>query len=112
MNLLSRRALLRRVGIDDELDEALDAELAEARRSYEASVPGLLDEISRALVAGAFEDARKIAHRIRGTAGCYGMLDVSAVAGELEDVLTDASTSRDAATLETYVARARRALGR
>ena len=33
-------------------------------------------------------DAREVAHRLRGTAGCYGFRDVSEAAGTLDEVLT------------------------
>ena len=37
---------------------------------------------------GALAEAREIAHRMHGTAGCYGLRQLSEVAATLDDVLT------------------------
>lgn len=53
-----------------------------------------LAALARSLAAGkngdaaALSEAREIAHRMHGTAGCYGLRDLSAVAAVLDDVLT------------------------
>ncbi|HEY1956863.1 MAG TPA: Hpt domain-containing protein [Polyangiaceae bacterium] len=38
--------------------------------------------------AAGLAEAREIAHRMHGTAGCYGFRELSAAAAELDDVLT------------------------
>ncbi len=94
-------------------DEDLEAELAAARRNYAASVPELLDTMSAALAAGNFDELRQIAHRVRGTAGCYGMMEVSDAAGAIEDVLSDTSDTWapfDSAALHAHIMTARKAL--
>ncbi len=61
---------------------------------YIGSLPEKLGALERAM-AGAkagdardLAEAREIAHRMHGTAGCYGLRDLSAVAAVLDDVLT------------------------
>ncbi len=59
--------------------------LAELRRGYIASLPGKLDEIAAAIDRRALEDTRALAHRLRGTAGSYGVAAISSAVGAIED---------------------------
>jgi HPt (histidine-containing phosphotransfer) domain-containing protein len=61
------------------------AELAELRRVYIASLPGKLDEIGDAIGRRSLTDAGALAHRLRGTAGSYGVAAVSDSVGAIED---------------------------
>ena len=61
--------------------------LAELRRVYVASVPVKLDEIAEAMTRRAPGDTRALAHRLRGTAGSYGLPALSAAVGAIEDRL-------------------------
>lgn len=83
-------------------DAAFDAELAELRAAYAARLPGYADEITAAVAERAEPPRRAVAlrlsHRMRGTAGSYGFVDVAEAAGALEDaLLADAPNVEDAA---------------
>lgn len=63
------------------------ARLDEAARTYAATLPGKLRVIAEAWPTQP-ESAEKLAHRLRGTAGCYGFDEVGEVAGTLEEALS------------------------
>jgi len=60
--------------------------LARLRQEYARALPGKIDTLAAALdrlrggpgAPDLFEAARLLAHRLRGTAGSYGFVDVSA----------------------------------
>ena len=60
---------------------------------YVESLPTKLAALEQAMTSGragdaaALAEAREIAHRMRGTAGCYGFRDLSEAAAVLEEVL-------------------------
>ena len=89
------------------------AELAELRRVYIASLPLKLDEVAAAVARRSLDDACAIAHRLRGTAGSYGVPTVSAALGAIEDRIEAAGAGSDglSAELEELIAAARRAIG-
>ena len=60
---------------------------------YVGSLTDKLAVLDRALTGArdnptALAEAREVAHRMRGTAGCYGFRELSDVAGILDDQLT------------------------
>jgi len=61
---------------------------------YIDSFPEKLGALERAMASGKAGDAaglaeaREIAHRMHGTAGCYGFRELSAAAAVLDDLLT------------------------
>jgi len=63
------------------------AEFEALRVSYVASLPTKLDELAGAVARRSLEDARTLAHRLRGTAASYFAPDVSTAAGAIEDAL-------------------------
>jgi len=71
-----------------------DEKYAQLVTQYVSSLPEKLASLERALSAGRAGDAsglaeaREIAHRIRGTGGCYGLRELSEAAAVLDDVLT------------------------
>jgi HPt (histidine-containing phosphotransfer) domain-containing protein len=71
-----------------------DEKYAQLVTQYVASLPDKLATLERAMNAGragdseALAEAREIAHRVRGTGGCYGLRDLSEAAAVLDDVLT------------------------
>jgi HPt (histidine-containing phosphotransfer) domain-containing protein len=83
-------------------DDEVEREIAELRRAYRAEVPSKVATIARAVQARDREGATTLAHRLRGTAGSYGLAEVSAVAGAIEDALT--STTPDWSAIDGYVA--------
>lgn len=74
------------------------AELAELRRVYVASLPGKLDEVASAIARRSLEDVRTLAHRLRGTAGSYGMPGFGEAVGAIEDRV-DAAAGQDTPAL-------------
>jgi diguanylate cyclase (GGDEF)-like protein len=79
-------------------DEDPSKGLARLRQEYARALPAKLDSLAAALdrlretpgSADLLEAARLLAHRLRGTAGSYGFVDVSAAAGRIEDILVEA----------------------
>ena len=77
------------------MSEDLDAKLAELRAAYASRLPDKLAELERALEAARAAGraspehhvAKRLAHRLHGTAGTYGLTEVSDEAGLIEDEL-------------------------
>lgn len=71
-----------------------DDKYAQLVSQYVSSLPDKLATLERAMSAGRAGDAaglaeaRELAHRVRGTGGCYGLRDLSEAAAVLDDVLT------------------------
>lgn len=76
----------------DEAD-SLRQQIEAAAVAFGKTLPGRVDAIREALElaslgsAVAFAEARKLCHRLRGTAGCYGFHAVGEAAGRVEDEL-------------------------
>jgi HPt (histidine-containing phosphotransfer) domain-containing protein len=83
-------------------DPAIDALIAAARADFAcglmAKVAALEDLVSR----GAWDDARRAAHKLRGSAGVYGFAGVGASAAALDDLLSSTDQAL-AATECAYV---------
>jgi len=71
-----------------------DEKYAQLVTQYVASLTDKWTTLERAMNAGragdasALAEAREIAHRIRGTGGCYGLRELSEAAAVLDDLLT------------------------
>lgn len=64
---------------------SVEARLAALRAAYRAALPAKLAELGRALAdPAAADEARALAHRLRGTAATYGLADVSAACATIE----------------------------
>lgn len=72
---------------DDARDAGVDGELAELQRAYRAELPAKIGALAAAVTARDANTAAALAHRLRGTAGAYGLSEVSAAAGAIEDAL-------------------------
>lgn len=89
------------------------SELAELKRVYIASLPGKLDEIAAAIANRSLEQTCALAHRLRGTAGSYGIAPVGAAVGAIEDRVDAAAGAQSPmlwSELETLLAAARIAI--
>lgn len=90
------------------------AKLGELRRAYIATLPIKLDEIAAAVTRRALEDTRALAHRLRGTAGSYGVASISEAVGAIEDRIDGAATGGESPSLwkelEALLASARKAV--
>jgi HPt (histidine-containing phosphotransfer) domain-containing protein len=69
------------------LDPSMDALMAAVRAQFAANLPAKAADIAAHLSRGAWSDARRAAHRLRGSAGTYGFAAVGAVAGAMEEML-------------------------
>ena len=58
--------------------------LAKIVREFADVLPALASEVRAQLDAGALEPARRLAHRLKGSAGGYGFPDVMRVAAAIE----------------------------
>lgn len=80
--------------------DALEARLAALKRKMEQGLPQRLAEFvaARARLAGgdasARDDVRRVAHKLRGTAGSYGFPELGELAGRVEQLAS--STEPDA----------------
>jgi HPt (histidine-containing phosphotransfer) domain-containing protein len=72
-------------------DPAILALLAEARRQYATGLPARVGELEALLAAGSWDDARRAAHKLRGSSGTYGFATLSATAAGIEDALLEAA---------------------
>src|SRR5579872_5813407 len=72
-------------------DPAIAALLAEARKGFASGLPAKVAEMQSLLAAGKWEDARRAAHKLRGSSGTYGFAALSTVAAAIEDALIEAS---------------------
>jgi HPt (histidine-containing phosphotransfer) domain-containing protein len=68
---------------------------AEFRLGLVAKSAALDGWVSRA----AWDDARRAAHKLRGSAGVYGCAALGAIAGELEEALIGSGSDPDAAAV-------------
>ncbi len=77
-------------------EEKIDEALRGLRASYREKLPEQFAELTSRLRdsrqadgAEAFDQAREIAHRLAGTAGSYGLADIAAALGRIDDALRE-----------------------
>jgi HPt (histidine-containing phosphotransfer) domain-containing protein len=73
----------------DAADPSIDELLAAARSQFAASLPAKVAVIEAHVARGAWDDARRAAHQLRGSAATYGFAALGASAGAIEDALLD-----------------------
>ncbi len=78
-------------------DPTVEQMLAEARAHFTAALPAKAANIEEHLARGNWEEARRAAHKLRGSAGTYGFVALGAVAGEVEEALIAAGLQPDPA---------------
>jgi HPt (histidine-containing phosphotransfer) domain-containing protein len=79
-------------------------------REYAAGLPALVADVVGRLDADDLNQARKLAHRLKGSAGGYGFPDIARLAAEVEASAgagDRATAARAAQTLRTLCERAR-----
>ncbi len=67
---------------------ARDADLAEIVAQYVAEMPARIERLHRLLASGEWEELRRVAHQLKGSAGSHGFGPISLRAGELETALS------------------------
>ena len=72
-------------------DGALHTLIAVARAEYARSLVAKADALEALVNRAAWTDARRAAHRLRGSAGVYGFAAVGAIAAMLEELLSRGS---------------------
>jgi HPt (histidine-containing phosphotransfer) domain-containing protein len=90
-------------------DPSVEQMLAEARLQFAASLPAKAAAIEEQVARGAWDEARRAAHKLRGSAGTYGFEALGAAAGEVEEVLLAAALAPDAAAVARIREKAREA---
>jgi HPt (histidine-containing phosphotransfer) domain-containing protein len=70
-------------------DPSIDALLEGVRTQFAGSLPDKAANIGALLARGAWAEARRAAHKLRGSAGSYGFAEIGAVAGAIEDLLLE-----------------------
>jgi HPt (histidine-containing phosphotransfer) domain-containing protein len=91
-------------------DPGIAALLGAARADFTRSLPDKAAAVERHLAAGAFADAKRSAHKLRGSAGMFGYAALGEIAGEIDDLMNDetgASDDASRARLAALVARLR-----
>ncbi len=74
-------------------DPAIIALLAEARVHFVAGIPAKIADLQALLSRGAWDDLRRAAHKLRGSTGTYGFMDLSAAAASIEEALLEAAAA-------------------
>jgi len=72
---------------DDAHIRTAESKLAALRAGYGVALRAKLQEIASRLAEGERDEAKGLAHKVRGTAGSYGYAEVGLLAGRLEDAL-------------------------
>jgi HPt (histidine-containing phosphotransfer) domain-containing protein len=96
------------------VDPSVEALLAQVRAQFTASLPAKVVALEQLVARGAWEEVRRAAHKLRGSAATYGHVAVGAAAGAIEEALIVASDSPDdvaRAGIEARLAEARSAAG-
>lgn len=75
----------------------LDEIVATARAEFAGRLGGKIDDLDRLFASEAWADLRVASHKLRGSAATYGFVELGALAGQVEDLLIEASCSPDAA---------------
>jgi HPt (histidine-containing phosphotransfer) domain-containing protein len=68
-------------------DPSIDAALAAMRAQFAAALPEKAAHVDGLLAGAAWGDARRAAHRLRGSAGTHGFAQFGAVAAAIEELL-------------------------
>jgi HPt (histidine-containing phosphotransfer) domain-containing protein len=74
---------------------SIDALLALARAEFAQRLPSKTAEIERLVSESAWDDVRRAAHKLRGSAATYGFPVLSAAAAAIEDALLAAGGPPD-----------------
>jgi len=79
----------------DAADPSIDALLAAARSQFAAALPAKVAAIEECIARGAWEDARRAAHKLHGSAATYGFGALGVSVAAIEDALLDAGDPSD-----------------
>jgi HPt (histidine-containing phosphotransfer) domain-containing protein len=68
---------------------SIDALLAAAQSQFAAGLPARVSAVEECVARGAWDDARRAAHKLRGSSATYGFAALAAAAAAIEDALLD-----------------------
>jgi len=74
----------------------IDALLAAARADFGRGLPAKAAEFEKLVSESAWDQARRAAHKLRGSAATYGFPALSAAAAAIEDALLEVAGPPDA----------------
>jgi HPt (histidine-containing phosphotransfer) domain-containing protein len=80
----------------DAADPSIALLLAAARSQFAAALPARVAAIEEHVARGAWEEARRGAHKLHGSAATYGFAALGVSAAAIEDALLDAGEPSDA----------------
>lgn len=80
-----------------ERDPAIDDLLAAARADFASRLPARVAELEGLAARGAWDEARRAAHRLRGSSATYGFPALGGVAAAIEEALLAAGGAPDEA---------------
>jgi HPt (histidine-containing phosphotransfer) domain-containing protein len=91
---------------------SIDELLAAARAQYAATLPGKVAALEQIVRQAAWPEARRAAHKLRGSASTYDHVALGESAGAIEEVLLACSDTPDEvarAKIEAHLVEARAA---
>jgi HPt (histidine-containing phosphotransfer) domain-containing protein len=93
----------------DAADPSIDALLAAVRVQFAATLPAKIAAIDLSVARAAWDEARRDAHKLRGSAAAFGFAAMGTLAGAIEDLLRDVTAPDDAAraSIAAHLAEAR-----
>jgi HPt (histidine-containing phosphotransfer) domain-containing protein len=74
---------------------SIDALLAAAHSQFAASLPAKVAAIEECVARGAWEDVRRAAHKLRGSAATYGFAALGVSAAAIEDAVLEVGDPPD-----------------
>jgi HPt (histidine-containing phosphotransfer) domain-containing protein len=88
---------------------SIDALILAAQRQYADSLPAKVADLSAQVAACAWDEARRAAHKLRGSASTYGFAALGDAAGAIEETLRAEPSPGDQARarIAAYLAEAR-----
>ncbi|HEY4016095.1 MAG TPA: Hpt domain-containing protein [Polyangiaceae bacterium] len=72
-------------------DPGIAALLDAARVDFARGLPAKVAAVEAHVADGAFADAKRAAHKLRGSAGMFGYTNLGRIAGEIDDLMNEAT---------------------
>jgi HPt (histidine-containing phosphotransfer) domain-containing protein len=76
---------------------SIDALLLAAHRQFAEGLPGRVAALEEHIALGAWDEARRTAHRLRGSSATYGFAALASSAAAIEEALVGADAPGDEA---------------
>ncbi len=86
-----------KTGAMSDCDPAITALIEAARMDFARGLEAKAAAIAALVGDGIWDEARRAAHKLRGSAGVHGFASVGDAAGALEDLIVTAGAPRDVA---------------